>query len=125
MLPEKSTGTSAMPAYEYRVIPAPQRGEKGKGVGRDPAARFAHALESVMNDLGRDGWDYVRSDTLPCEERTGLTGRTTTFQNMLVFRRTVAEPAADLAPRVMMPAPVIAAPAPLVLVRPAPQVAAE
>ena len=40
-----------------------------------------------MNRLGADGWDYVRADALPCDERVGLTGTKTTFQNMLVFRR--------------------------------------
>ncbi len=40
-----------------------------------------------MNRLGAEGWDYVRADALPCEERVGLTGTKTVFQNMLVFRR--------------------------------------
>lgn len=77
-----------MQGYEYKVVPAPKRGLKAKGVkGTD--ARFANALQSVMNDLGAEGWEYQRADTLPCEERQGLTGRSTTFQNMLVFRRSV------------------------------------
>jgi hypothetical protein len=78
-----------MMQYEYRVVPAPVRGVKAKGA-RTPDDRFAHALAEVMNDLGAQGWDYVRCDTLPCEERTGLTGRTTVYRNMLVFRRPVA-----------------------------------
>ena len=43
-----------------------------------------------MNALGAEGWEYQRSETLPSEERSGLTRRVTTFQNMLVFRRAVA-----------------------------------
>lgn len=78
-----------MPQYEYKVVPAPQRGEKAKGL-KTAGERFAHALMGVMNDLGRDGWEYLRADTLPCEERSGLTGKSTTYQNMLVFRREVA-----------------------------------
>lgn len=78
-----------MPQYEYKVVPAPQRGEKAKGL-KTSGERFAHALMGVMNDLGRDGWEYLRADTLPCEERSGLTGKSTTYQNMLVFRREVA-----------------------------------
>ena len=75
-----------MPNYEYKVVPAPKKGLKGKGIkGAD--ARFANAMMSLMNEFGADGWEYQRSDTLPCEERTGLRGRSTTFQNMLVFRR--------------------------------------
>ena len=76
-----------MAGYAYRVIPAPRRGLKGKGVGSGNDERFAHALEVTMNEMGRAGWDYVRADTLPSEERQGLTGRTTVYQNMLVFRR--------------------------------------
>jgi len=77
-----------MPNYEYKVVPAPKKGLKGKGIkGAD--ARFANAMMVVMNDLGTEGWEYQRSDTLPCEERIGLRGRNTTFQNMLVFRREV------------------------------------
>ena len=75
-----------MQQFEYKVVPAPRRGEKTK-TARTTPDRFAHALTLLMNDLGRDGWDYIRADTLPCDERIGLTGRTTTFQNMLVFRR--------------------------------------
>lgn len=52
--------------------------------------RFALALTNLMNALGAEGWEYQRADTLPCEERHGLAGRTTvTTQNMLVFRRAV------------------------------------
>ncbi len=75
-----------MQQYEYRVVPAPRRGEKARGVKTTPE-RFAHALTQVMNDMARDGWDYLRADTLPCDERVGLTGRATTTQHVLVFRR--------------------------------------
>lgn len=88
-----------MQRFEYRVIPAPKRGEKTKGA-KSTEDRFAYALTQVMNALGQEGWDYVRADTLPCDERVGLTGTKTTFQNMLVFRRAlhaeVAAPVADL-----------------------------
>ncbi len=80
--------------YEYRVVPAPNRGEKARGV-KTTADRFALALTGVMNKLGREGWEYLRADTLPCEERIGLTGSKSTFQHLLVFRRAVSE-AADI-----------------------------
>ncbi|MEJ6508397.1 MAG: DUF4177 domain-containing protein [Octadecabacter sp.] len=85
-----------MSGFEYRVVPAPMRGLKARGVKGTPA-RFANALQTVMNDLGVEGWEYQRTDTLPVEERQGLTGKTTTFQNMLVFRRTL-DAAAEEAP---------------------------
>lgn len=80
-----------MSGYEYKVVPAPTKGQKVKGA-RSTADRFAHALQAVMNELGADGWDYVRADTLPCEEREGLMGKTTVYQNMLVFRRAIVDP---------------------------------
>ncbi|MGB8623407.1 MAG: DUF4177 domain-containing protein, partial [Paracoccaceae bacterium] len=79
-----------MMQYEYKVVPAPAKGEKAKGL-RSTEDRFAQALSSLMNRMGRDGWEYQRADTLPCEERQGLTGKTTRFQNMLIFRRPLAE----------------------------------
>jgi len=75
-----------MQRYEFKVIPAPRRGEKLRGV-KTTEDRFALALTNVMNEQGRDGWDYVRADTLPVDERVGFTGTKTSFHNMLVFRR--------------------------------------
>jgi hypothetical protein len=86
-----------MKRYEYKVIPAPRRGEKSREA-KTTEDRFALALTTLMNQLGRDGWEYVRSETLPCDERSGFTGTKTTEQNVLVFRRvTGAEPVPSLA----------------------------
>jgi len=82
--------------FEYRVVPAPVRGRKGKGL-KSPAERFANALAAEINAQAAAGWEYLRTDTLPAEERSGLTGRTTVFQNMLIFRRP-AEATAETAP---------------------------
>ncbi|NBD30051.1 MAG: DUF4177 domain-containing protein [Alphaproteobacteria bacterium] len=81
-----------MQAYEYKVVPAPKKGVKAKGV-KGPEARFAHALQLVMNEMGAEGWEYQRTDTLPCEERQGLTGKTTQFRHVLVFRRLLPDDA--------------------------------
>lgn len=93
-------------AYEYKVVPAPTKGLKARGV-KTSADRFAHALQTTMNALGVDGWEYQRTDTLPCEEREGLMGKTTVFQNMLVFRRalTIAEETPVQDPVAALPAP--------------------
>lgn len=73
--------------YEYKLVPAPRRAAKSKDLGSSDL-RFASALAQAMNDMGREGWEYVRTDTLPMDERAGLTGGTkTTYLNMLVFRR--------------------------------------
>lgn len=78
-----------MSQYEYKVVPAPKKGLKAKGI-KSAENRYANALETAMNALGAEGWEYQRSETLPSEGRSGLTRRVTTFQNMLVFRRAVA-----------------------------------
>lgn len=85
-----------MSHYEYKVVPAPNKGLKVKGA-KTAADRFANALETAMNTLGADGWEYQRTDTLPCEERSGLAGRVTTFQNILVFRRAIVTQEAEIA----------------------------
>ncbi len=74
--------------YEYKVVPAPKKGLKAKGL-RTSEARFANALQDVMNEMGAEGWEYLRCDTLPAVERQGLTGKATVYQNMLVFGRQV------------------------------------
>lgn len=84
--------------YEFKVVPAPRRGEKARGV-KTTEERFALALTLMMNDLGREGWDYVRADTLPVDERSGLTGTKTSYHNMLVFRREVRTEAAEPGPQ--------------------------
>lgn len=86
-----------MPRYEFKVIPAPRRGDKVRGV-KTTEERFALTLTGLMNVMGAEGWDYVRADTLPVDERSGLTGTKTSFHNMLVFRRILEADAALAAP---------------------------
>lgn len=78
-----------MPAYEYTAIPAPLRSEKAKAA-KTPAERYALTLTDEINRMAADGWEYLRAETLPSEERSGLTGRTTLFHNLLIFRRETA-----------------------------------
>lgn len=54
---------------------------------RDPAERFALTLASALNTQARQGWEFLRAETLPYEERSGLTGTRSGFRTMLVFRR--------------------------------------
>lgn len=82
-----------MQQFEFKVIPAPRKGDKARGL-KTTADRFAFTLTGVMNDLAREGWEYLRADTLPCEERSGLTSKTTTYQTLLVFRRPLVVAAA-------------------------------
>jgi len=85
--------------YEYKVVPAPAKGLKARGV-KGPEARFANALETLMNQMGTQGWDYQRADILPSSERQGLTSSQIVYRNILVFRRPLAEetPAGEAVP---------------------------
>lgn len=72
--------------FEYKVVPAPRRGVKARGV-KTSEDRFALALAQALNDEAAEGWEFVRAETLPLDERSGLTGTKTSMQNLLVFRR--------------------------------------
>jgi hypothetical protein len=84
-----------MTRYEYKVRPAPTKGRKAAGI-KGPEARFAHGLELVMNEMGAEGWEYVRSDILPSEERQGLTSSHTVYRSVLVFRRALDAQMSDV-----------------------------
>lgn len=100
--------------YEYTAIPAPTRGEKAKDA-KTPTARYALALTAELNNMAKDGWEYLRADVLPSEERSGIAGRNTIYHNLLVFRRAVA--VADPVPATQ--------PEPVAATNPAPQPVAE
>lgn len=78
-----------MQTFEYKVVPAPNRSKRVKGV-KGTAARFAAVLTETMNEQAADGWEYLRSDSMPVEEKPGLLkSRVETYQTVLVFRRAV------------------------------------
>lgn len=92
-----------MPRYEYKLVPAPEKANKIKGL-KGPE-RFAATLEEVMNALGAEGWRYLRADTLPVEERAGLTAKQTLYRNLLVFMRELPETSEDDATSASAPMP--------------------
>ena len=77
-----------MPRYEYLTVPAPRKGEKNKGA-KTPEARAAQAMQTLLNAQAAKGWEYLRADMLPMEERSGLTSKTVNYQTILVFRREI------------------------------------
>lgn len=88
-----------MPIFEYRVVPSPSRAEKGKG---QADGRFADTLALILNAEAKEGWEFLRAETLPREERQGLAGKTKVFQTVLVFRRpTIASDATETQPRLI------------------------
>lgn len=90
-----------MGSYEYKVVPAPVKGKKARGV-HGPEGRFAHSLEDLMNQLAAEGWEYQRAETLPSEEKSGLVSSgQTVYRNVLVFRRRRSADLSDFDPRVI------------------------
>lgn len=78
-----------MEHFEYKVVPAPRNGIRAKGA-KGPAGRFASAMESLINELAASGWEYMRAESLPVDERQGLAIRKTeSYQNVLIFRKLV------------------------------------
>lgn len=79
-----------MQTFEYKVVPAPNRPKRVKGV-KGTAGRFAAVLTETMNEQAADGWEYLRSDSMPVEEKLGLLkSRVETYQTVLIFRRATA-----------------------------------
>ncbi len=75
--------------YEYKVVSAPRRALRIKGIATSEA-RFAATLAEAINAEATGGWEYFRTDALAQEERTGLLrSRVETTRAMLVFRRPI------------------------------------
>ena len=76
-----------MSNYDYKVVPAPKRAKKVKGV-KSAEELFAVTLTDAINEVARQGWEYVRAEHMPAEAsrgwfRSALQGE----QTVLVFRR--------------------------------------
>ncbi len=81
-----------MQMFEYKAVPAPNRSKRIKGV-KGTAGRFAAVLSETMNEHAAEGWEYLRSDSLPVEEKPGMfKSKIETYQTVLVFRRAVVAP---------------------------------
>ena len=89
-----------MAYFDYKVVPAPRRMKRAKGVS-DHADLFALTLTDAINEHARQGWEYLRAETLPVEERAGLTGTRTSFRTVLIFRRPAGPAAAADSPRLI------------------------
>lgn len=80
-----------MSNFEYKVIPAPRKPEKVKGV-RANDIRFAVTITNTINTLGEDGWEYLRAESLPVDEKSSMMGKPVErYQSLLVFRREKVE----------------------------------
>ncbi len=85
-----------MDSYDYKVVPAPRRAKKMRGI-RGTEELFAHTLTDAINEVARQGWEYLRAERLPAEAPRGwFRTPAATDQTVLVFRR----PREGLGPRI-------------------------
>ncbi len=90
---------SVMAVYEFKVVPAPDQSRRIKGLKRGDDS-FSLTISGLMNELGQDGWDYVRAETLPHRRRGWMLRRPVQQRHILVFRRRLrgmTDPAAETA----------------------------
>ncbi len=84
-----------MSYYDYKVVPAPTRAKKVRGVKAAPEL-VAMAMAEAINEVARQGWEYLRAETVSAEAPGGWLRRgAATEVAVLVFRR----PREHLSPR--------------------------
>lgn len=74
-----------MTKYEFRAVPCPQRAQRSRNVTKGADA-FSETLNTAINELAVEGWDYIRAETIDVTSR-GLFKRRTEQRTFLVFRR--------------------------------------
>jgi hypothetical protein len=85
-----------MSYYDYKIVPAPKRAKKVKGVS-GAADLFALTLNDAVNELARQGWEYYCSEQLSIQTPGGWLSRSRTEEHtVLVFRK----PREHLSPRI-------------------------
>jgi len=57
--------------YEYKCVGGPERGKKAKSA-KTRSDRVAVAMEEIIADEATDGWEYLRTDLVPVEEKTSF-----------------------------------------------------
>jgi hypothetical protein len=84
-----------MTFYDYKVAPAPRQVKRVKGT-KSGSEAFAHTLADAINAAAREGWEYVRAESLPAQEQGGWFRRgAEVVETVLIFRR----PRESLGPR--------------------------
>lgn len=73
--------------FEYKTVAAPERAKRRRGA-KTRTERVAMAVEDLLNEHAVDGWEYLRTDLLPVEERYGFLSRVREVHRaVMVFRR--------------------------------------
>ncbi|MEL6478018.1 MAG: hypothetical protein AAFR17_11895 [Pseudomonadota bacterium] len=78
-------------SYEYKAVGGPEKGRRKRGA-KSRSDRVAAALEDILAREAVEGWEYLRTDLIPVEERRGWLGRSQEIHRaVLVFRRQIAQ----------------------------------
>jgi hypothetical protein len=80
-------------SFEYKCVGGPERPMRQRGTSR--SERVALAMQEIIGAEAVDGWEYLRTDLVPVEEKAGLFSRRhDVHRAVLVFRRerTAARP---------------------------------
>ncbi|MEO1494513.1 MAG: DUF4177 domain-containing protein [Pseudomonadota bacterium] len=94
-------------AVEYKCVGAPERPKRKRGL-KTRSDRVAGAMQDIIEAEAVDGWEYLRTDLVPVEEKAGLFGRPREVHRaVMVFHRGHAK--TEMQPAVV---PAAAAPAP-------------
>lgn len=73
--------------YEYKAVGAPEKPKRRRGA-KTGSDRLAAAFEEVLRAEAVDGWEYLRTDTVPVTERAGWFSPTRRVSRaVMVFRR--------------------------------------
>lgn len=90
--------------FEYKCIGAPEKAKRKRGA-KTRTDRVAVALEEALAEHAVDGWEYLRTDLIPIEERSGMFGRPhEVHRAVMIFRRPLGGAVSHQAP-VMAPRP--------------------
>lgn len=91
--------------YAYKCVAAPRRTKRRKGQ-KTPGEALAAAFEDALSEQAAAGWEYIRTDLVPCEARHGLFGGLReTHQAVMIFRRALSPAAAHAAEEREAPVP--------------------
>ncbi|MCY4207315.1 MAG: hypothetical protein OXD29_05105 [Roseovarius sp.] len=77
-----------MSRFEYKIIPASVNRGKAKLL-KGGAEKVAVKLESEINKLGLNGWEYYRTETYPIQKSRWFSPPKIDHISILVFRREI------------------------------------
>lgn len=76
-------------AFEYKCVGGPERPRRLRGT-HSRSDRVAVAMQEIIGAEAVDGWEYLRTDLVPVEEKAGIFSRPQEVHRaVLIFRREV------------------------------------